>query len=488
MSVTSLLIANRGEIAIRIIRAATELGIRTVSIYSEDDARSLHTRRADSAIALRGSGVAAYLDIEQIVALAREAGCDAVHPGYGFLSENAAFARRCIESGLTFVGPTPETLELFGDKGQARALAAHLGVPVLPGTSGPTSLDEAHAFVESLGPGGAVMVKAVSGGGGRGMRLVERRDDLDSAYKRCQSEAKSAFGNGDVYVEQLIRRARHIEIQVIGDGSGEVSHLWERECSIQRRNQKIVEIAPSPTLPTAIRDQLTGAALRLASEVGYRSLGTFEFLVDASEGGSGFAFIEANPRLQVEHTVTEEVTGVDLVRAQLQIAGGATLAELGLLQRDIPPPRGFAIQTRITMESMAADGSIRPAGGTLTAFELPTVAASAPIRSPTPATPPARTSIRCSPSSSSTRRPTITRPPAPLPTARSLNSASKALAPTSLSYRRCFSTRTLSPTTSTRASSKTTPPNWWPKAATRAASSTTISRNQPDLPRRVWRA
>ena len=371
MSVTSLLIANRGEIAIRIIRAATELGIRTVSIYSEDDARSLHTRRADSAIALRGSGVAAYLDIEQIVALAREAGCDAVHPGYGFLSENAAFARRCIESGLTFVGPTPETLELFGDKGQARSLAAHLGVPVLPGTSGPTSLDEAHAFVESLGPGGAVMVKAVSGGGGRGMRLVERRDDLDSAYKRCQSEAKSAFGNGDVYVEQLIRRARHIEIQVIGDGSGEVSHLWERECSIQRRNQKIVEIAPSPTLPTAIRDQLTAAALRLASEVGYRSLGTFEFLVDASEGGSGFAFIEANPRLQVEHTVTEEVTGVDLVRAQLQIAGGATLAGLGLLQRDIPSPRGFAIQTRITMESMAADGSIRPAGGTLTAFEPP---------------------------------------------------------------------------------------------------------------------
>ena len=372
MTITSLLVANRGEIAIRIIRAAAELGIRTVAVYSEDDARSLHTRRADSAVALRGSGAAPYLDIEQIVAAAREAGCDAVHPGYGFLSENAAFARRCLDYGLTFVGPTPETLDLFGDKGQARALASRLGVPVLPGTSGPTSLEAAHAFLESLGSGGAVMVKAVSGGGGRGMRLVERPEDLESAYKRCQSEAKSAFGNGDVYLEQLIPRARHIEIQVIGDGAGNVSHLWERECSIQRRNQKIVEIAPSPTLPSAIRDQLTDAALRLAREVNYRSLGTFEFLVDASEGGSGFAFIEANPRLQVEHTVTEEVTGIDLVRAQLEIAGGATLADLGLLQNDIPAPGGFAIQARITMESMAADGTVRLAGGTLLAFEPPT--------------------------------------------------------------------------------------------------------------------
>ena len=372
MSVTCLLVANRGEIAIRIIRAATELGIRTVAIYSEDDARSLHTRRADAAVALRGSGAAAYLDIEQIVAAARDAGCDAVHPGYGFLSENAAFARRCIENGLTFVGPTPETLDLFGDKGQARALAARLGVPVLAGTNGPTSSDDAHAFLESLGPGGAVMIKAVSGGGGRGMRPVERPDDLESAYRRCQSEAKSAFGNGDVYVEQLIPRARHIEIQVIGDGAGNVSHLWERECSIQRRNQKIVEIAPSPTLPPELRDRLTDAALRLANEVGYRSLCTFEFLLDASERAPAFAFIEANPRLQVEHTVTEEVTGIDLVRAQLQIAGGASLADLGLLQSGIPAPRGFAIQTRITMETLAADGSVRPAGGTFTSFEPPT--------------------------------------------------------------------------------------------------------------------
>ncbi len=373
MSLTSLLIANRGEIAIRIARAAAELGLRTVAIFSEDDAQSLHTQRTDDALPLQGRGAAAYLDIEQILALAARASCNAIHPGYGFLSENAEFARRCAEAGMTFVGPQAETLALFGDKGQARTLAERCDVPTLPGTSGPTSVDEAKAFLASLGAGGAVMLKALAGGGGRGMRAVSAVDDLEAAYARCQSEATAAFGNGDVYVEQLIPRARHIEVQVVGDGSGAVSQLGERECSIQRRNQKLVEIAPSPGLSSGLRERLSSAAVRLAQEVHYASLGTFEFLVDAEQDGDSapFAFIEANARLQVEHTVTEEVTGVDLVKAQLRLAGGSSLADLGLTQERIPEPRGFAMQVRINMETIASDGTPRPSGGTLSAFEVP---------------------------------------------------------------------------------------------------------------------
>ena len=373
MSLTSLLIANRGEIAIRIARAAAELGIRTVAVFSEDDAQSLHTQKTDDALPLQGRGAAAYLDIEQILALATQAGCDAIHPGYGFLSENAEFAKRCAEAAVTFVGPQVETLALFGDKGQARILAERCGVPVLPGTSGATSVDEAKEFLVSLGAGGAVMIKALAGGGGRGMRAVQAVDDIEAAYARCQSEANAAFGNGDVYVEQLIPRARHIEVQVVGDGSGAVSQLGERECSIQRRNQKLVEIAPSPGLLPELRERLSSAAVRLAREVHYASLGTFEFLVNAEQGGDNatFAFIEANARLQVEHTVTEEVTGVDLVKAQLRLAGGSSLADLGLTQARIPAPRGFAMQVRINMETMAPDGTPRPSGGTLSAFEVP---------------------------------------------------------------------------------------------------------------------
>ena len=373
MNLTSLLIANRGEIAIRIARAAAELGLRTVAIFSEDDAQSLHTRKMDDALPLQGRGAAAYLDIEQILALAAQAGCNAIHPGYGFLSENAEFARRCAEAGVTFVGPQAETLALFGDKGQARSLAERCDVPILPGTSGPTSVDEAKAFLTSLGAGGAVMIKALAGGGGRGMRAVSAVDELEAAYARCQSEATSAFGNGDVYIEQLIPQARHIEVQVIGDGSGAVSQLGERECSIQRRNQKLVEIAPSPGLLPELRERLSSAAVRLAQETHYASLGTFEFLVDAEQGGDNatFAFIEANARLQVEHTVTEEVTGVDLVKAQLRLAGGSSLADLGLTQERIPAPRGFAMQVRINMETIDSDGTPRPSGGTLTAFEVP---------------------------------------------------------------------------------------------------------------------
>ena len=374
MTPNSLLIANRGEIAIRIIRAAAEMGIRTVAIFPDDDSTSLHTKKADEARRLNGVGAAAYLDGEQIIALAKEAGCDAIHPGYGFLSENAGFARRCVDAGITFIGPRAEILELFGDKVQARALAGRCGVPILRGTGGPTSLDEAREFFSSLGERASMMIKAVAGGGGRGMRAVSSANDIEEAYKRCQSEARASFGNGDVYVEQLMPRARHIEVQIIGDGSGNVSHLWERECSIQRRNQKIVEIAPSPGLAPAMRDRLTGAAVRMAKDVRYDNLGTFEFLVNADTSASdeaGFAFIEANPRLQVEHTVTEEVTGIDLVKLQIQLASGSSLAELGMQQADIPKPRGFAMQVRINMESMRADGTAKPAGGTITAFEAP---------------------------------------------------------------------------------------------------------------------
>ena len=373
MSLSNLLVANRGEIAIRVMRAAAELGMRTVAVYSDDDIHSLHTRKADDAVALGGKGAKAYLDAERIIAVAKESGCDAIHPGYGFLSENAAFAGRCAEEGIIFVGPRPDILELFGDKVAARAIANKCGIAVLPGTSGATSIEDAKAFFQSLGGGASIMIKAVAGGGGRGMRIVHHLNELEEAYARCQSEARASFGNGDVYVEQLMPRARHIEVQIIGDGTGAVSHLWERECSIQRRNQKIVEIAPSPTLDSRVRDQLTAAAVRMAREVRYNSLGTFEFLVDATHavGEPGFAFIEANPRLQVEHTVTEEVTGIDIVKAQLLIAGGRTLPELHLTQSEIPEPRGFAIQTRINMETMGADASTKPSGGTLTAFEVP---------------------------------------------------------------------------------------------------------------------
>ena len=383
MIAKSLLIANRGEIAIRIIRAAAEMGVRTVAVFSEDDARALHTRKADQARALRGTGPAAYLDAAQMVAEARAAGCDAIHPGYGFLSENAGFARRCAEAGITFVGPRPELLELLGDKLRARSLAERCGVPVMGGSAGPASLEQAREFLSALGPGGAIMIKARAGGGGRGMRAVSRLAELDSAYQRCQSEARAAFGNGEVYVEQLMPRARHLEVQIIGDRSGCVSHLWERECTIQRRNQKLVEAAPSPALAPALRDRLVQAAIRLAEEVRYDNLGTFEFLVGEFPAGAPaqraeapFAFIEANPRLQVEHTVTEEVTGVDLVKLQLQLAGGKSLRELGLLQADLsgprgPQPRGFAMQVRINMESMGADGAAKPAAGTITAFEPP---------------------------------------------------------------------------------------------------------------------
>ncbi len=369
MTIKKLLIANRGEIAVRIARAAAEMGIPSVAIYAVDDAASLHRQVADEAIALNGTGVSAYLDIDGVIAAAKAGACDAVHPGYGFLSENVDFARACADAGLKFVGPNPDALALFGDKTSARSLAERTGVPLLAGTKGATSLPEAKAFFESLGAGGAMMIKAVAGGGGRGMRPVTSAADIEEAYARCQSEAKSAFGNDAVYVEKLITRARHIEIQIVADGSTFI-HLGERECTLQRQRQKLVEIAPSPTLSASLRETLCAAAVKLAREAKYDNIGTFEFLIDASDGAeTTFAFMEANPRLQVEHTVTEEVTGVDLVKTQLRIAGGETLSEIGLAQT--PDTRGHAVQLRINMESMGANGEALPSGGTLTAFQPP---------------------------------------------------------------------------------------------------------------------
>jgi len=373
MPFRKLLIANRGEIAIRIARAAAESGLTTVAIHPADDAASLHVRIADHAEQIPGRGARAYLDIEAVIAAAKAAGCDALHPGYGFLSENADLARRCAEEGITFVGPSPEALRLFGDKVAAKELAKRCGVPIIAGTVGPSTLEEVQAFFASLGDKPAVMIKAMAGGGGRGMRVVERAEDLADAYARCQSEAKAAFGYEGVYAERLIRNARHIEVQIIGDRHGNVSQLWERECTIQRRNQKLIEIAPSPSLPEGLRSRIVEAAKTLAAAANYDSLGTFEFLVDgeAGEGDGAFAFIEANPRLQVEHTVTEEVLSVDLVRSQLAVAGGAMLAALGLDQASVPRPRGFAIQLRVNMETMDAKGATKPTGGTLAVFEPP---------------------------------------------------------------------------------------------------------------------
>src|SRR5215472_7081476 len=269
-SVRRLLVANRGEIAVRVLRAASELGLPTVAVCSEDDVHGLHTRLADQVRRLRGVGPAAYLDAAQLVEVAAAAGCDAVHPGYGFLSESADFAERCRTAGITFVGPPPEVLRLFGDKARARELAARCGVPVLAGTAVLQSATEATAFLESLGPGAAVMLKAAAGGGGRGMRLVERVADVEEAYGRCRSEAAGAFGSGELYAERFLHHARHVEVQVLGDATGAVSHLWERECSLQRRHQKLVELAPAPGLPDATRERLLEAAIAMVSAAGFQ--------------------------------------------------------------------------------------------------------------------------------------------------------------------------------------------------------------------------
>ncbi|MBX3026341.1 ATP-grasp domain-containing protein [bacterium] len=371
MPCTRLLIANRGEIAIRIARSAAEVGVATVAVFSEDDATALHRLHADAARPLRGVGPAAYLDAEQLIAAARDAGCDALHPGYGFLAEQADFARACGAAGLTFVGPHADALALLGDKSKARALAVGAGVPVLAGSEGAVSLEQARAFLAGLA-GAPMVIKAVAGGGGRGMRIVAEADHLAAAYARCRSEAGNAFADDRVYVEQLLPRARHLEVQIVGDRRGGLVDLGERECTLQRRHQKLIELAPSPWATPRLRQRLAAAARRLAEAVACDGVATVEFLVDADAAPdeAPFFFIEANPRLQVEHTVTEAVTGLDLVAIQLAIAAGGSLADLGL-GAAAPPPRGMALQARVNMETVGADGSVKPAGGTLTAFDAP---------------------------------------------------------------------------------------------------------------------
>lgn len=346
-SIQKILCANRGEIAIRVFRAATELGISTVAVFSHEDRLHLHRYKADESYLVgRGRGpVAAYLGVDEIVAVALENGVDAIHPGYGFLSERAELAEACEAAGIAFVGPPPSVLRALGDKTLGRRLATDAGVPVIPGTPDAVAdLDGARAFADEVGY--PLMVKASKGGGGRGMRVVRHASELEDSFNRAKSEAEKAFGDGAMFVERFVERPRHIEVQILADGEGNVMHLFERDCSVQRRHQKVVEIAPALGLKTSVRDALTSDAVKLAKAVGYRNAGTFEFLVD--QQGKHY-FIEANPRIQVEHTITEEVTGVDLVQSQILIAGGATLADLGLSQETVSV-RGYAIQCRLTTE------------------------------------------------------------------------------------------------------------------------------------------
>ncbi|PPR15801.1 MAG: Acetyl-/propionyl-coenzyme A carboxylase alpha chain [Alphaproteobacteria bacterium MarineAlpha9_Bin7] len=372
MKISALLIANRGEIAIRIARAARDLGLKAVAVYSEDDANSLHTQVANKSYPLKGNGPKAYLDMDAIFTAAQEMGCDAIHPGYGFLAERAAFADRCANSGLLFVGPNTEHLDLFGDKAKARTTAASIGLPVLRGLDRAITLDDAKEFFEQISPSN-MMIKAIAGGGGRGTRVVTAADNIESAYERCRSESKIAFGQDGLYVEEFISRARHIEVQIVGDKNGNVAHLGERECSFQRRFQKIIEVAPAPNLSNDLRTKIIDTAMQFAEHVRYTNLGTFEFLVDLSHlsNAQPFIFIEANARLQVEHTVTEEVMGVDLVQTQIRLADGASLDELELNKQLISEPRGYAIETRVNMETYEDDGSVRPATGTLSVYEAP---------------------------------------------------------------------------------------------------------------------
>ncbi|MCY3814265.1 MAG: ATP-grasp domain-containing protein [Gammaproteobacteria bacterium] len=358
-----VLISNRGEIAIRIAKAASGLGMESVGVYAPVDALSLHTRLATESREL-GNGaaedpVAAYLDAEALVQVAEETGCDCVHPGYGFLAENAPYAALCAARGITFIGPPPAALELFGDKVQARALAQSLGIPTVPGSGEPLESSAAAAtFAEEIGY--PVMLKAAAGGGGRGMRAVAASEAMGDAFERCRSEAEAAFGNGALFVEKLIERPRHIEVQVLADGDGNTVHLHERDCSVQLRNQKVIETAPAPGLDLTLRARIQADAVKLVEAAGYVNAGTVEFLVTPETGD--YYFIECNPRIQVEHTVTEEVTGIDLVEAQFRIAAGASLESLGIAdQQAVGAPRGFSVQARVVARG----------AGTLSAYKEP---------------------------------------------------------------------------------------------------------------------
>ena len=364
-----ILIANRGEIAIRIAKSSKDLGLKTVGVFSEDDADSLHISRMDESFQLKEKGVQAYLDIKDIVSIAKENQIDLIHPGYGFLSENPNFAKAVRLAGITYVGPDEKTLSLFGDKVRSKKLAEENQVPTIKGTSGKITYKEAESFYKSLSKKASLLLKAVNGGGGRGMRLVENLDDLKGAYERASSEAKASFGSESLFVEEYLTKQRHIEVQILGDGTGSVTHFGERECSVQRRHQKIIEMAPSPGLKPEYRNKIINAAVKLAESTNYKGLGTFEFLT--SDTGKIFRFIEANARLQVEHTVTEQIYGIDLVKYQIQIALGKTLKQLKITQSNISEPKGIAIQARINMEVMDKSGNTKPTGGVFGRFDLP---------------------------------------------------------------------------------------------------------------------
>ena len=364
----SVFVANRGEIAVRIVRAAREAGLDVVVAVTRAEADSSAARLATGVHVLPGEGAAAYLDAASLVAGATEHGCGLLHPGYGFLSESPVLARACVEAGVTFVGPDADLLELFGDKGSARAAAERAGVPVLPATPVGVTEEEAAAFAREQLPAG-VMVKAAAGGGGRGMRAVPAGASLAEPWERARSEAERSFGSGELFAELYVERARHVEVQVAADASGAVTHLGERDCTVQRRFQKVLEIAPAPDLPEAVRADLHAAAVRLVGGSGYRGLATVEFLLDADDP-TRWWFIEVNPRLQVEHPVTEMVTGVDLVLTQLRIAQGHQLADLGL---GTPPAvTGCAVELRIAAERPGSSGEALPAHGVVAGLALPT--------------------------------------------------------------------------------------------------------------------
>jgi acetyl-CoA carboxylase, biotin carboxylase subunit len=355
-----VLIANRGEVAVRIIRACREIGVESVAIYSTADRDALHVRLADQSVHVGPPPATdSYLKIPSVIAAATTTRCDAVHPGWGFLAENAAFAAACEDNDLVFIGPRPETIETMGDKVAAKAAVAEAGLPLVPGSNGAAALGEAKRLAEEVGF--PVLLKAAAGGGGRGMRLVESADELEGAYRTAASEAQAAFSDGALYVEKAVAGARHVEIQVLGDGEGGVLTLGERDCSIQRRHQKLIEEAPSPAVSAELRAEMQAAARSASESLRYLGAGTLEFLLDAD---GNFYFIEMNTRLQVEHPVTEMVTGVDLARAQLAVAAGE-----GLPAEGEATLQGHAIEFRINAEDPSR--AFLPAPGTITRFDPP---------------------------------------------------------------------------------------------------------------------
>ena len=356
-----VLIANRGEIALRVIRACKELGIQTVAVYSEADRESLHVRFADDDVCIGPAPAReSYLKIPRIIAAAEITGADAIHPGYGFLAENAEFAETCAASNITFIGPTAEQIRVMGDKAAARSAMTAVGVPIIPGSPGPVEdPEEALVFAKSIGF--PVIIKAAAGGGGKGMRVAKDADDFARAFQLARSEALSAFGNGDVYVEKYLARPRHIEFQILGDKHGNVIHLGERDCSVQRRHQKLIEEAPSPAMTPSLRARMGDAAVRGAKAIDYVGAGTIEMLLN--DDGQ-FFFMEMNTRIQVEHPVTEMLTGVDLVKEQIRVAAGERLSIL-----EAPPLRGHVIECRVNAEDPARN--FQPSPGKVEVFHPP---------------------------------------------------------------------------------------------------------------------